>query len=269
MLYYRQTADNIIENNLMHIDHISISRESCYTECHQKYKYRYHLKVPAEEEKEYFTYGKLVHKTIEEYTRGRGLVPIKTIVEKIYEEGIEGKKINLSLEYKRQYPRDINQFLTLTKKIGTDGEVEMPFKKSLDGGDKCVVGVIDRIIQKDDKFYIIDYKTTKDSFWRKNDKSIVNDLQLQCYAWTLMDLFSIPADRIFTSLYYLQGGNCVGAQFTEKTLSQTPIRLLEVYNSIENQDPDTVIGNVSSACKRCDYCKICPFWAIAEKMKLY
>ena len=56
----------------MNINHISVSRKKTYDRCAQQYKYRYHLKVPIEQEQIYFTYGKIVHKIAEEYVRRKG-----------------------------------------------------------------------------------------------------------------------------------------------------------------------------------------------------
>ena len=67
------------KHETLKINHISISRENTYYTCPQQYKYKYHLEMRPEEEAPHFFYGKLVHKIIENYTLGRGLVDINDI----------------------------------------------------------------------------------------------------------------------------------------------------------------------------------------------
>ena len=123
-------------------------------------------------------------------------------------------------------------------------------------------GFIDRLIIKEDKAWIIDYKTTKQGWWRKNEKTIVDDLQLKCYAAVVRKKFNIPAPNIQTALFYLEGGQLIGARFSEESLDQAEKELLQTYLDIENSNPDQVWGRVGEHCKRCDFCKICPFYSL-------
>jgi CRISPR/Cas system-associated exonuclease Cas4 (RecB family) len=72
--------------------------------------------------------------------------------------------------------------------------------------------------------------------------------------------FNAPADKIYAALYYLEGGNLVGAQFSQQSLELVEQELLQAYKEIENADPDKVWGNVGDHCARCKYRKICPFY---------
>jgi CRISPR/Cas system-associated exonuclease Cas4 (RecB family) len=72
--------------------------------------------------------------------------------------------------------------------------------------------------------------------------------------------FNAPADKIYAALYYLEGGNLVGAQFSQQSLELVEQELLQAYKEIENSDPDKVWGNVGDHCGRCKYRKICPFY---------
>lgn len=257
----------------MNIDHISVSRTGTWEECKAKYTFRYHLKTPSPVPAQpYFTYGKLIHRIIEEYTLGKGKVDINQIKKQclngdiLLEEGsnIIPKKV-LPQIYLNRLPSHLEAFMKLTNKIGTDGDVEWMFKHDLDPGkNKNVVGVIDRLIKKDGKFIIIDYKTTKKGSYRKTKRNVMYDLQLQCYALVVMKQLNVDPKDIFAALYYLEGEEFLGATFSEKTLLQTEQSLLKTYNEIYNLQPEKAIGRVGYHCDRCDYKSICPFYSLTH-----
>lgn len=255
----------------MNIEHISVSRAGSYENCNEYYKYKYHLKIPNPgPEFEHFIYGKFIHKIIEEYTKNRGKKEVKEIIKEIQEEGLEGKKLNLSSMYKKRIQPDVLNFLKLSKKIGYEGEVEKNFSIDLDEPNKkLVVGFIDRLINLGDRIVIIDYKTTKQGPWRKTPETVIDDLQLQCYCWVAMREFNLPAEKISAGLYYLLDGQMVAAKFSTKTLEELPKKLLKIYNEISESDPSNTIGNVSSNCNRCEYRDMCPFFATAKKFKMF
>src|SRR6185436_6197730 len=113
----------------MKIEHISISREGLWQECHQKYKYRYHLEVISDLPTPfYFTFGKLVHKIIEEHTRGRGEKTLNSIKSDVLSGKIElepGKKAPaLDNDSHRKLNLHLSNYARLVDKIGYDGEIE-------------------------------------------------------------------------------------------------------------------------------------------------
>lgn len=251
----------------MLINHLSVSRTQVWEECMQRYKYRYHLQVPSlEPEQPYFVYGKAVHKMIEEYTKYKGEVALAQIIQDVLagsiklEEKQEGK-LTIPPDYLARLPNEMAAFLKLWKQIGAEGVLEWPFHYDLDPpNNKILHGFIDRLIVKDDKIYVIDYKTTRKSRWRKNLRTIVDDLQLRAYAMVVMDHFKIDPKNIKVALYYLDGAELVAAHFTQQTLDTTRNFLRDTYYSIEQSVPEDVVGNVGSHCNRCDYRKVCPFF---------
>jgi CRISPR/Cas system-associated exonuclease Cas4 (RecB family) len=251
----------------MKINHISISRDSCWQECQQKYKFRYHLEVVVPGVTLiYLTFGKIVHKIIETYTLDRG----KTSLDKISKDVLTGKidlepgskAPALNTEYKNKLVKHLQNFMRFTEKFGLDGEVEWKFNMDMDGEGRCMTGVIDRMIRKGDEFFLLDYKTTKPSPWRKDSRTITKDLQLMCYCYVVMKEFGADPKNIQAALVYLDDYKLVPVRFSEKTLLTVPERMLKVYKDIEEMNPDRVWGNVGKHCQRCDYRKLCPFYSL-------
>lgn len=256
----------------MNISRISVSRKLVFDECQQRYKYQYHLKTPSpEEEPFYFIYGTIIHKCAEEYVRLKGERTLAAISKDILSgaipmddhDGVETFAPPLPAAYKRRYPGHLKSIQRLTDAIGFDGELEYNFRYDLDPpNERCIVGYIDRLFKKGDTWYIIDYKTTKRSKWRKNSRTIVGDLQLRCYARVVQKTFDVPADKIKAALCYLEGYNIIGAQFSERSLESIDDEMLQAYLQIEQTDPDKVWGNVGDHCRRCVYRKLCPFYSL-------
>lgn len=258
----------------MDINHISISRKRCFDECPQMYKYRYHLKVPRpDEEPFYFTYGKIIHKIAELYVEGNGKTSLGDVTTEILRGKIEIEKgvtaPPLPDDYKRKLPGHIRSIQSLTDRIGTDGIVEYEFRYDLDPpNQRCVTGFIDRLIIKENKAWIIDYKTTKKGKWRHTPQSIKTDPQLCMYARVIHREFKIEPQNISTALYYVEGPQLVPARFTKQSLEKVEQELLKTYKLIEMADPDKVWGNVGEHCKRCDYRNMCPFYKPPSKKEL-
>lgn len=252
----------------MKIPYISVSRLQTYQVCPQQYKYKYHLELaPMGEEPIYFAYGSIIHRIAEEYILNKGEIGINEIANDVLSGKIElgdGKKVpKLPTEYKNKIPEHIRAIKKISDQIGYEGFTEYEFLMDLDPPNKKQVkGFIDRLVQKDDKFWILDYKTTKKGMWRKNAKTISNDLQLRTYARVIQREFGAAAHNIKTGLYYLEGAELVGACFTEQSLENVENELIKYYDEIKNTEPNTVLGHVGQHCSRCDWRKVCPFYSV-------
>lgn len=257
----------------MKINHLSISRLQVWRLCQKQYEYKYHLELPIPgKEPIYFLYGSIIHKIAEKYIENSGKIPLNELAESVLKGKIElndrGKpvkatKINLPAEYKKKLPEHLRYLQKITNQLGFGGKTEWPFEYDLDPPNKrCVVGYIDRLIQKDDKFWIIDYKTSKQGWHRKNAKNITDDLQLRCYARIVQKTFDVKAENIKTALYYLEGGELIGACFSEDSLERIEKDLLKAYLDIESTQPSNVWGNVGDHCRMCPYLALCPFRAL-------
>lgn len=250
-------------------EHISVSRKQLWSDCQAKYRFRYHLKiVPDEPPQPYFTYGKLVHKIAEVYVEHKGKTKIDDIAKDCLsgdievDSGLEGP-LDIDKSYLKKLNNHIKNIKSFTDQIGFDGKLEYLFKYDLDPPNKCyVTGVIDRLIIRGDKFFIIDYKTTKKGFWRKNKNTIRKDLQLRCYAKVAQNQFGAQAENIRAALYYVDGPELVATKFTQESLDTAQQDLLETYLQIKSTNVNDVYGRVGDQCRRCEYRKMCPFYSL-------
>jgi CRISPR/Cas system-associated exonuclease Cas4 (RecB family) len=250
----------------MKINHLSVSRKQLWDQCQQAYKYKYHLEVESQEvEPEYFAYGKLVHKVAEDYVKNKGEIEINEILKK-YISGellLENKKVELSTEYKNKLKEHISNIKKLSDRVGFEGETEYAFNFDLDyPNKKTLSGVIDRLIIKEDKCFIIDYKTTKRGKWRKTENTIRQDVQMLSYAMVAEKEFNIKPENIRAALFYLDGGNLIPVKFNRHMIDKTKELLLSTYDLIKNKNPEEVWGKTGEHCRRCAFRKICPFWSL-------
>ncbi len=252
----------------MNIDHISVSRKKTFELCQMSYRFKYHeRRVVDKPEPFYFTYGKIVHKIAEEYVRGNGEQLISEVATNVLSGKVEidkGRKApTLPTEYKNKLPAHLKALKKITDQTGYDGKLEYHFEYDLDPPHKkLVVGFIDRIINKGDKFWILDYKTTKQGWWRTGPRDIVDDLQLRCYARVVQRDFGAKAENISCALYYLEGEELVGAKYTENSLLRAEQELLQTYIEIEQMKQEDAWGRVGKHCDRCDYKSVCPAYSL-------
>ena len=250
----------------MNIEHISVSRKQCFDTCKAQYKYRYHLKIVSEEPvADHFTYGKIVHKVAECYVESGGKVDISHIASEVLSGNIllEGtsKSPPLPPQYREKLPVHLQNVKRLTDKIGFDGELEWGFNYDLDEPNgKMIKGFIDRLIIRGDKFYILDYKTTKKGPYRKTKGNIHKDLQLRCYGKVVQEKFGAKPENIKAALYYLEGADLISTGFTQESLDSARAELVSTYDSIVATEASGVTGTTGFHCRFCDYKKLCPFY---------
>jgi hypothetical protein len=255
----------------MLINHMSVSRHGCIKECEARYKYRYHDKKPRDEgieEPFYFIYGNIVHTIAEQYIEQQGATPLNEIADAVLKGVIpyrnKEKAPKLPEAYAKRLPGHLRALDRLNGKVGTGGLLEYEFKYDLDPpNERMVTGFIDRVIQKGEKFFLIDYKTTKKGKFRKNKATIKTDLQLRVYANVIRRDFGAKAENITAALYYLEGGDLFPARFSDASLDAAEAELLASYKYVESKDPDKIIANVGQHCERCDYRYSCPFVKIS------
>lgn len=255
--------DLIGEN--MKCEHMSVSRADTYNTCNYKYKLRYELAV-IPEQKFYFVFGKIYHKIVEEYIKLKGEKDIYQITKMVLdgELKIDGDNVapRLLPDQKNRLGQHIENFLKFNDKIGCIGECEVPFSIDLDPPHgKNWVGFIDRLIIKNDMYFIIDYKTSKKNRWRKNSITIRKDPQIIGYCYIIHKLYNAKPENIRALLFYSEDGDAIDSRtFTKEELEEVPKKLLDIYNNILIQDKDAVVGNVGEHCFNCDYSQICPFY---------
>lgn len=252
----------------MNIEHISVSRKQTFDECPAKYNYRYHQKIITNEPTpDYLIYGKIVHKVAEHYVKEKGKKDISSIANDVLNGGIllEFNKPSppLPSAYKTKFPQHLKNLQALSDRIGYDGELEYEFTFDLDPPNNCLVkGVIDRLIIRNNKYFILDYKTTKKGFFRKNSNTIRKDLQLRSYARVLQKLFGAKAEDIRAALFYIEGSELVATKFTEESLESAEYELINSHKAISEMPSEEAYGRVGDQCRRCDYRKTCPFYSL-------
>lgn len=255
----------------MNIEHISVSRGKSYKQCPYYYKLKYHDKIPNPgEEQFYFVYGKIVHKIAEQHVQEGGKRPLREVSEDVLKGRIEiedGKKAPpLPIDYKRRIPLHLKAIEKLNKTIGCDGITEHKFKYDLDSpNNKFVTGFIDRIIIRDKKAWIIDYKTTKKGPFRENKQTIKYDPQLRIYSRVVQKEFGIDANNIKAALYYLEDEQILSSSYDDNSLESIEKELLAVYNTIKDHDPSGARGVTGQHCQRCEYRDMCPFFRNGKK----
>jgi RecB family exonuclease len=261
----------------MNIEHISVSRKSVWDTCHEQYKFKYHLKTPVEgPEPIYFAYGKMVHKIAEEYVSRGDPNAFNDIVNDVRSGKIEIQEgqvaPKLDSEYSKKFINHCKNLKNFTAKIGLDqpGDTEYQFTYDLLPPKKYnVTGFIDRIVIKGNKYFILDYKTTKKGPWRKNHDTVLHDLQLRLYANVIHRNFGVDPQNIHCCLFYLDGGEgeVVGATYNLQALKEAEKELLEAYIQIHEMDPNVVRGTVGAHCNRCDFKKQCRFYSNANQVE--
>lgn len=259
----------------MDIEHISVSRSKSYKQCPYYYKLKYHDKIPNPgEEQFYFVYGKIIHKIAEQTIQEKGERKISEVVNDVLSGEIEieeGKKApSLPIEYKRRLPSHIRAIEKLNSSIGHEGITEHKFKYDLDSPNKkFVTGFIDRIILRDGKAWIIDYKTTKKGPFRENKTTIKYDPQLRIYSRVVQKEFGIDPKNIKAALYYLEDELILSASYDESSLDLIEKELLEVYNTIQNHEPNQARGLTGNHCNRCEYREMCPFFRAPSRKTVW
>lgn len=247
-------------------EHISVSRKQCWDTCQAQYKYKYHDKIKVDlPVQPWFIYGDLVHKIAEVYVQEKGKIPIEKIANDFIsgKKDVKGQKVDLNEEYKRKLPKHLTLIKNLSDRIGFDGHLEWPFKFDLNPPHKHnIVGFIDRLIIRGEKYFIIDYKTTKKGMYQKTKATIKNDLQLRCYARIVQKEFNAKAENIRAALFYLEGGNLVDARWDDETLLNTEKEMYDTYNNIISTTPEDVYGRIGNHCKNCDFRKHCTFYSL-------
>jgi CRISPR/Cas system-associated exonuclease Cas4 (RecB family) len=257
----------------LNIEHISVSRKSIWEECQLRYKYRYHEKIiPPGEEPFYFTFGKIMHLIAETYVGEKGQREMSDICNEIF----AGAELDPGVPcphpanwpaatYRKRMPEMIRSLERLYERMGDGDEtwLEHQFKYDLDPpNEKLATGFIDWLTLKKGIYYIVDYKTTKKGRYRETQKTVLNNLQLRMYARVVQREFNVDASKIKAAIYYLEGANLFGAQFTNESLVLAEKQLLEAYRQIEGTTPERAMANVGQHCARCDYAEMCPFYKV-------
>lgn len=247
--------DDLTEFEKLALIDLSYSRLDTYLSCAAKYFYTYVTK----EEREFgpaATLGNVIHSVLEDTVDGEGELDLLEMIQlmAVHREELDPDHL-IGEELISAGSTILTEFVDRhgTEEFTVLGR-EMYFSFVLGSG--LFRGFIDRV---DDRgkagINVCDYKTGK---WEVANKAIPENLQLGIYALAVSQLY--PDRPIFAELYYLRSGKRKGHLFTPSDLEVMEDRLLDVVNTIIN-DQNFKATEVASTCFRlCDFGKngVCP-----------
>ncbi len=180
-------SDLIPAKNLLPSARLSVSKSKTFADCKKKFKYSYILKLPKKEQ-DFHIYGKFVHRVMElfhlHYIEG-GSDAQHVVMGQAFKASLEEFKTQLTKEQKLEAKESCTAYL---KRLSEEDPAKVPniygaekdFNIAL-RDDVTLLGVIDRIqIDHDGIHHVVDYKTTKNKKYLKNDW-----FQLLAYAYVL------------------------------------------------------------------------------------
>ena len=236
---------------------LSVSKTKTYIDCSKKYKFSYVLKLPRKE-RDYLTYGKFIHQILEDYHREllEGCKDRKHIIMgRVYKKALDEYGSKLTQEQKDEGFALVQKYLEKQAKdkketgasvISVERNFELHITDSL-----TVIGMIDKIQYDADKvIHVIDYKTTKNKKYLKNDW-----FQLLTYCYVL--LTEQPNLEEIRASYVLLRHDF---EYITKTFKKDEI--LEIKSKYEDYAKtirsDSVYDpNPTALCGWCDYLDQC------------
>ena len=242
------------ENKAPEIIKLSASSVKTYEQCPRKYYFNYIEKAPKKEW-EHFDLGNLCHHTLETFHD-------HFIIEK-YNKKQAAKIMGEAFAKARlEYPKLTDELVAEAKQMMTDylkmiSSNGMPKVKSCEQdfdfkiADSIMVrGYIDRIdIVKDDKFRIMDYKTTKNAQY-------LDPFQLLVYGIWLKKTYPDVKDFIGAYVLLRHQSKLKEYSFNLIDIEAAEKKLIDYANTIRAENAWITIP--SKLCNFCDFKDICP-----------
>ena len=232
---------------------LSYTQISTYRTCPLKYKYSYVLNIPTPPSYA-LSFGSCIHDTLRDFHQQLKFNPdmsyddLLNIYQKNWQplgflneqhrlEYLENGKKLLENYYNKNMPLKV---LPL--------EIEKGFNLKIDG--IKFYGRIDRIDPLEDGVEIIDYKTGT----TKTQKDVDKDDQVGYYALGAVEALHLKPIKL--TLYYVESGEKISTNRTEKDLEKKKEEIIETLEKIRAGNFEATPGN---HCSYCDYKEICPF----------
>ena len=237
---------------------LSVSKVKCYESCHKKFYYTYVVKMPRKEY-EFFTFGKVIHKTLEDFH----IAYLQGSKEKYNQVMTEAFKVakatyqsQMTPEMSKECFQILNQYLKI---ISTNSEhnlsthviaAEKSFQVSL-SDNITLIGAIDRTqIDQDNILHISDYKTTKNKKYLQDDY-----FQLQTYAMVMM-LEDPTLQKVRVSYILLRHNfEYLTWEFTREDIAPLRQKYIDYAQKIIAEEKFE--ANPSKLCRYCDFIDIC------------
>lgn len=237
---------------------LSLSKTKTFLNCKKQYHFNYILKIPQKEQI-YHTFGKFAHKVLEDFHLAYINGSTKTYAEEMniaWKASVEEFKDKLTPELRKECWEIVDTYLKKVYKLKKENKMpnvigcEKAFEINL-REDLVLNGAIDRIqIDPDGTYHVVDYKTTKDKKYLKEDF-----FQLITYAFVLMQDF--PDLQKVKGSYVL-----LRHSFEEVTFEFSREEILDIKQKyIDYADKiiaeKTFDANVNKLCPWCPYANLC------------
>jgi hypothetical protein len=256
----------------MQLDHISVSTIETWRQCRRKL---WMAKQPGakRESGEAAVYGKALHKYAEDKAVSLGAVKVIYPDRKDDDAALPAGGAPYPPGYAANWSEDTMFINSVLKRMMFDN-VEVEARLGLEVDDTALLGYIDwiRVSGDDDSgtadspvaVYILDWKTTKLSKWRKG---AAHSFQLKVYAAWARAKFGIDATRITCALAFTRGQELSEAVFTGAQLDQALVEIAEAGELIaafELSGGGAADCTPSALCQYCDAFEGCPVHVESE-----
>lgn len=264
-------------------DHFSYTQIAAFNKCPYQYKLAHILKIPIKG-KASFSFGKTLHKTLDDFLRSYFQSSDKTqenlfgfqssgsptsatledLIE-IYEKNWMGQWYESKAQkadYKKLGQKILKNFYDgfiknppKVLKINNDLALEINFH--LKAGIYTLIGKIDRIDEVDGGVCLIDYKTgrAKLSFGKKKDKLEKDDkIQLLLYQIAAEEFLKLKPVEL--AYYYLESGEKITFLGTEQEKQKLRDEIAQTIKKIYSSNFKATPG---FHCQFCDFYNICHF----------
>lgn len=224
------------------VDHIwSFSKLNSFSQDPYEWYLKYIMKEPSDKEGQnaYGVYGNMVHDIMEDYYNGK---IVREDCGKVFQEKWdELSLLNLRFNYqddasekklKNKYHDDLVDFFNNFATVSQENECEVPIDVLLEdeNGKEAFFGYIDFLSKKDDKYYIIDYKTS--TIYSKN-KMGEHARQLLLYAIGLQQREHCDPGNIKVGWNFLKYVT-VGERLKNGSIKERNIERCELVLKLEN-----------------------------------
>jgi RecB family exonuclease len=232
---------------------LSNSKLKTYLECKRKFYYKYvayikKFELPKDMPQEW-EIGSKIHLALKRLYEKNSYFDNEEVLFKSLENELEALSLESELEkfqislykeiLKSFVKNEIKRFKSGYKVFCVEKNTTLEYNKL------TLEGVIDRCDIKDDKLFVIDYKTGNINIYNKNNYSEANDFQLEFY-YLLASGYKEVEDVAF---YDLKNAKLVYENFFEQKL-----QILKKYLD-ELENITTITAQKCDDIKKCKYCE--------------
>ena len=196
-------------------------------------------------------FGSYIHKILEDGYTCSHISDLEKLAKKYKAQ------YKISAGYSKKTQKCLENFFKFNKKLESTLGVEDVYEVELVEG-IFQNGIIDRIVKgKSGGLLVIDYKTGKRE---KTKFQLMNDLQLQGYAYAVHKKFGVPIEKITCAHYYPVTGHFIPVKYGKKTIHQWKSKIIEGVWKIRKAKLTDLCASRNQYCDWCDHKKICPLY---------